>query len=185
METKDCFSHQIREPSDTFGLWFDYSRINPATGPSPWRPPPRGPCWKSGSRRSGFPKGGGGQLPRLGSLEGVHAVMGDGEVCCTAVECRAEVMRRLELHWSLGWTTPHLIHGDCHYVLASGKILDEAVRTAAREVAGGLSRAQGLPWQETYMLVSLACDLRISQVVNPLKTVRMGIPLELVRHISP
>lgn len=267
VETEDCFSHQIREPSDTFGPWFDYSRINPATGPiavegaSPGdvlevrieeiRLPEKGvvasyPGWgplgdeivgpliKIVTLDNGFaqfspeislplkpmigvigtapagepvpcgsPGPHGGNLDTLGITQGarvflpvfvpgallalgdVHAVMGDGEVCGTAVECRAEAVIHLELHRGLGWTVPHLIHGNRHYVLASGKALEEAVRAATREAVELLSRAQGLPWQEAYMLASLACDLQISQVVNPLKTVRMGIPLELVRRVSP
>jgi len=35
------------------------------------------------------------------------------------------------------------------------------------------------------MLASLVGDLQISQVVNPLKTVRMRIPLALVWNVSP
>ena len=119
------------------------------------------------------------------ALGDVHAAMADGEVCGTAVECRAEVVLRVELHRALGWTTPHLIHGDGHYILTSGKTLEEAVRLATEEAVKLLSKAQNLPCQEAYMLASLVGDLQISQVVNPLKTVRMGIPLELVRRVSP
>jgi len=33
VETEDCFSHQIVESDDVLNDNFDYSRVNPATGP--------------------------------------------------------------------------------------------------------------------------------------------------------
>jgi amidase len=267
VETEDCFSHQIQEPSDTFGPWFDYSRINPATGPifvegallgdvlevrvEEIRLPEKGvvasyPGWgplgdkvkdpmirivpldngcarfspeislplkpmigvigtvpAGGPVPCGSPGPHGGNLDTLEVTEGariflpvfvpgallalgdVHAAMGDGEVCGTAVECRAEVVLQVELHPRLGWTTPHLIRDESHYILTSGKSLKEAVRLATEEAVKLLSQAQGLTWQEAYMLASLVGDLQISQVVNPLKTVRMRIPLALVWNVSP
>ena len=266
VETEDCFSHQIVEPSDTFGPWFDYSRINPATGPiavegaapgdvlevavEEIRLPSQGvvasylgwgplgdevkepmikivPLEGEHARFSpeislplkpmigvigtapageavpcGSPGPHGGNLDTLGITRGarvflpvfvpgallalgdVHAVMADGEVCGTAVECRAEVVLRVELRPRLSWTAPHLIHGESHYILTSGRSLEEAVRLATKEAVKLLSQAQGLPWQEAYMLASLVGDLQISQVVNPLKTVRIRIPLALVRDVS-
>jgi len=263
VETEDCFSHQISEPTDTFGPWFDYSRINPATGPievegaNPgdvlevvveeihlttqgvvatypgWGPlgeqvpepeikivqierdrvlfspgislPVRpmigviGTAPKGEAVPCGSPGPHGGNLDTLMVTRGarvflpvfvpgallalgdVHAAMADGEVCGTAVECRAEVLIRLELHRGLGWKIPHLIKGGDHYVLASGRALEEAIRLATREAVGMLAHTQSLPWNEAYMLASLACDLQISQVVNPLKTVRVKIPSTLLR----
>lgn len=262
VETEDCFSHQITEPTDTFGPWFDYSRINPATGPIevegaypgdvleviveeihlatqgvvatypgwgplgeqvaepaikivqiardsvifspgvslPIRPmigvigtAPKGeavPCGSPGSHGGNLDtlmvtRGARVFLPvfvpgALLALGDVHAAMADGEVCGTAVECRAEVLIRLELHRGLGWKTPHLVMGGDHYVLASGRTLEEAIRLATCEAVGMLEHAQRLPWNEAYMLASLACDLQISQVVNPLKTVRVKIPFTLL-----
>lgn len=106
----------------------------------------------------------------------VHAVMGDGEVCGTAVECRAEVSLKIELRRGLQWQIPHILRSGEHFVLASGKTLDEAVRIATQETVLYLAAALKIPWEEAYMLMSLACDLRVSQVVNPLRTVRVRIP---------
>lgn len=262
VETEDCFSGQITEPMNAFGPWFDYSRINPATGPigvegaSPGDVlevivekivlPPQGviatyPGWGPLGREVKEPRvkivriegslvlfspgialpltpmiGVIGTAPRgkavpcsspgphggnldtveiscgarvflpvfvpgaLLALGDVHAVMADGEVCGTAVECRAEVLIRLELHHGLNWKTPHLIKDEHHYVLASGSTLEEAIHLATQETVEMLIRSKNLSWNEAYMLASLACNLRISQVVNPLKTVRMKIPSALL-----
>ncbi len=62
------------------------------------------------------------------------------------------------------------------YCIASGKDLDEAVERVLDMTFAFLKARLPLPATEIAMLMSVLCDLAICQVVDPLKTVRMGVP---------
>jgi len=48
-----------------------------------------------------------------------------------------------------------------------------------------IQEQNSLSWSEAYMLASIATDLKISQVVNPLKTVRTRIPKNIIQNSWP
>ena len=51
------------------------------------------------------------------------------------------------------------------------------------ELLAFLARGADLPWDEAYMLASIACDLRISQDVDPWRTAKLVIPKKLVPRL--
>ncbi len=110
------------------------------------------------------------------ALGDVHAVMGDGEVCGTGVECAAKVTVRVRVvrDWPVEW--PWLETEDDLMVIASAADLDAAAREATSQLVEFLHRRCGYSFDTAYMLVSTVGDLRISQVVDPLLTVRASIP---------
>ena len=59
--------------------------------------------------------------------------------------------------------------------IASHVDLKEAVAMAAERMIDYLMEKKGLSWTEAYMLISLAADARISQVVDPLMTARVEV----------
>ncbi len=105
-----------------------------------------------------------------------HALQGDGEICGTAVECsacatvRVDVRRGCDLQW------PWLSNQDRLMVIVSAETTDEAYEEATRQMVRYLVDARGMDFNDAYMLMSCVGSLNISQVVDPLLTVRAEIP---------
>ncbi|MGH3358967.1 MAG: acetamidase/formamidase family protein [Nocardioidaceae bacterium] len=115
--------------------------------------------------------------PGLGLAVGdLHAAMGDGELGGTGIEIGGRV--RLSVHRLDGhrgrW--PLVLSTDGVQVLASRPSLDDAVHDAFAEAVALMVAWHDLAWADAYRLTSVVADLRVSQVVNPRKTVRVAIP---------
>lgn len=113
----------------------------------------------------------------------LHALMADGEVCVTGLEIAGTVRARVQTAGSLHLERPVVETPDAWMALASAPSLDAAAELATRDGVGLLARGAGLPWEEAYMLASLACDLRISQDVDPWRTAKLVIPKTLMRRL--
>ncbi|WP_025640578.1 acetamidase/formamidase family protein [Schnuerera ultunensis] len=124
-----------------------------------------------------FPVNQKGALLALGDC---HAVMGDGEICFTGLEIPAEVTLEVKLikNKTIEWP---LIETDKYtMVVASGDDLDDALYAATDQAVKLLKDSLGLEWEDAYILTSISVDMKISQVVNPKKTVRAAIPKDIV-----
>ena len=120
-------------------------------------------------------------LPVLvdGALFGVgdvHASMGDGEVCGTGVECGADVTIKLGLLKNHPIKHPRIETPKEIMSVASAEGLNEAIKMALEDMVNWLHEEHGLSGEDAYVLVSLAGDVRIGQVVDPAVTVRVAIP---------
>ena len=121
-------------------------------------------------------------LPVLveGALFGVgdvHSTMGDGEVCGTGIECGAEVTIRLDLRHDFPIERPRLESPTELMTIASAEGgLEAAIKIALLDMVGWLQQDKGLSAEEAYVLVSLAGDVRIGQIVDPAVTVRVAVP---------
>jgi len=113
----------------------------------------------------------------------IHALMADGEVCGTGMEIGGSVRVQVDVVRGLGLKRPLVETRDAWMALASAPTLDEAATLATRDGVGLLARGTRLPWDEAYMLASIACDLRISQDVDPWRTAKLVIPKSLVRRL--
>lgn len=112
----------------------------------------------------------------LFSLGDTHAAQGDGEVCGTAIETAMDVVVRLSVRHDLNVQAPQYdvprgavaAHEQSAYHVCTGVGPDlmEAARDAVRATIGWLGEAHGLDRQEAYALTSVACDLRIHEVVD-------------------
>jgi len=109
------------------------------------------PVWKRGA---GFSVGDG------------HGAQGDGEVNLTAVETsltgtfRLTVRKDMKLQWPRAETPTHFITMGFH------PDLDDAARTALRQMIEFLCAGYGLNRDDAYAFCSIAVDLRITQLVN-------------------
>ncbi len=104
------------------------------------------------------------------------AVMGDGEVCGTGVGAPINVFASFDLVKGGRLPRPVIETARDWQLIASAETLEDACRIATADVIAILQRVKGFSWEEGYMLVSLVGDLKISQVVDPLMTVRLSIP---------
>jgi len=111
-----------------------------------------------------------------------HAAQGDGEVDQTAIETslrgrlRLTVRKDMSLEWPLAETPTHWI------TMGSDEDLTEATRIALNQTIDFLVRRFDLPRHEAYRLVSLAIDLRITQLVDQKVGVHAMIPKSIWRE---
>ncbi len=261
METEDCFGHRITSEDQRVDEQFDFSHVNPATGPIYVEGASPGDCllvtidkieldsqgvietapgWgvlgkevkearttiaviqdstvdfhglsftarpmigvigtapSTGAVGCSTPGQHGGNLDTREITEGsvvylpvfvpgalvaigdVHALMGDGESCGTGVECRATVTIALELAKGQDLSGPLVQDSSGLYVLFSSDTLENAVRGSLDRAVSLISAERELTWVESYMIASVACDVKISQLVNPLITARTFIPKSLL-----
>jgi acetamidase/formamidase len=110
-----------------------------------------------------------------------HAAQGDGEVDQTAIETslrgrlRLTVRKDMSLEWPVGETATHWI------TMGSDEDLAEATRITINQTIAFLSDRFGLPRGEAYRLISLAVDLRITQLVDQKLGVHAMIPKAIFR----
>jgi len=109
------------------------------------------------------------------ALGDVHAAMGDGEVCGTGLEVPAEITARFSRNEEIELCRP-MIETPTEWIsFAAAKTLDEAAKLATSDLVRFISNRHGIDFEEAYMLASVAANLKISQVVNPLMAARMSI----------
>jgi len=114
------------------------------------------------------------------ALGDCHAVMGDGEVCVAGCEINSEVMLKVDVIKSKEINWPIVETNDSMMIVVSGKNLEEASKEATRTAVEYLMKGLNLSWDDAYMLASLVVDLKISQLVDPNKTVRAVIPKNIL-----
>lgn len=114
------------------------------------------------------------------ALGDVHALMGDGEVLICGLETAAEVTVRVTVIKEKWLPTPFLSCGGRVMTIQSAETLDEAGHLAANRMYDFVKSATGMEDVQTGMLMSLVSDMAVCQVVDPLKTVRVEIPEEIL-----
>ena len=115
------------------------------------------------------------------SVGDLHAVMGEGEVANCGVEIEGHVELKMDVLKQTGVTYPMLENKEQWITIAYGSTLDEASGKAAVQMFQFLCKKMGLGEVDAGMLLDMAGDLMICQIVNPMKTVRMEVPKWLVR----
>jgi len=118
-----------------------------------------------------------GALLAVGDL---HARMGDGEVVGVGIEAAGEVDLRVDLLPGQTIEMPLLENDTAWMVIAAAPTLDAAAAAAVDYLTRLLSAAGRLTREEAGMLLSIAGDLRICQIVDPLMTVRFEIPKHIL-----
>jgi acetamidase/formamidase len=109
----------------------------------------------------------------LFSAGDVHAAMGDGEVCGTAIECAGSATIRFQIEEGAGLRFPeYLTKGEeapkGGYVTTTGIAPDlmRATKESVRGMIAHLHRKFGLTKEEAYVLCSVAADVRVHEVVD-------------------
>ncbi len=98
-----------------------------------------------------------------------HAAQGDGEVSGTAIETSMSGVIEVQLHkdqnllWPRAETPTHYVSMGLH------TDLDEAARSATREMVEFLVSEKGMDRGDAYILCSVALDLRVTQLVDGVK----------------
>jgi len=119
-----------------------------------------------------FPVKVSGAMLAMGDL---HAAMGDGEVVISGVEIAGEVTVKVDVIKGKSITDPMVERDDAFYTIASGPTLDAAAKKASNNMFKFLKQRLNLENNQIAMLMSIICDLQVSQVVDPEKTARMRV----------
>src|SRR5215467_2112221 len=117
----------------------------------------------------------------------LHAAMGDGEVCVSAIECpgrarfRFGLVKRTKLSWprysSKGEAPPKK---GFHVTVGIAPDLMDAARFAVRNMIAYLTDNYQLTREDAYVLCSVAADLRVHELVDkPNWVVGAMIPMDL------
>ena len=106
----------------------------------------------------------------------MHAVMGDGEVSVSGAEVAGHATVTLTALPGLSIDTPLLETADEFGVIFSAPSLDEAADGAVHRMVDLVAARTGQDPADLVMLFSLCGDVRVSQMVDPNKTVRFMVP---------
>lgn len=113
-----------------------------------------------------------GALLALGDL---HACMGDGEIGGCGAEIPGRVTLQVSILHQRQKPYPMVETNETLLVLSSRKTVEDAWQAAAESLHAFLTEETNLTSQEAVMLLSLAGNLCLCQVVNPNKTAGMWI----------
>lgn len=108
-----------------------------------------------------------------------HAMQGDGEVSLTGIETsmrgtvEVHLRKGERLRWPRAETPTHFITMGLH------PDLDEAARMATREMIDYLVSERGIPRDDAFILVSIAVDLHVTQLVDGTKGIHAMVPKSL------
>ncbi len=111
--------------------------------------------------------------------------MGDGELSGTGIGVPIDVFARLDVVQGWSIQRPLIETATEWQFVASGETLEDACRLASNDAIDAVARARNWRREDAYMFVSVAGDLRISQVVNPLRTVRLAVRKAQVGPLRP
>ncbi len=110
------------------------------------------------------------------SMGDLHALQADGEVLFCGIEVAGRVTVKVDVVKGKELATPILETESHFYVIGSAENLEEAAKVTMDWTHSFLKERTNLTNNEVGMLMSLLCDLQISQIVDPLITCRMAIP---------
>lgn len=118
------------------------------------------------------------------SISDPHAYQGDGEICGTAIETSADVKLKVKVHKSKNIRFPQAdvretVNSKLILAMGIANDLHTAARYAFENMVERMSE-RGLKPDETYILCSVAGNLRISEIVDePNFVVSLTIPEEI------
>ena len=117
------------------------------------------------------------------SMGDLHAVMGDGEVLICGMEAAGAVTVKVTVLHDTVLPTPCLLSSDMFCTIQSAADLDKASRDASHAMLRFLQQETEMDTAACGMLLSLAGNLSICQIVNPEKTVRLELSRKILKDL--
>lgn len=110
-----------------------------------------------------------------------HGLQGDGEVCVSAIEMALEGTFELIVRKDLRFRRPRA-ETPTHFITMGFDVdLDTAAKNATRDMLALIVEITELGREDAYSLMSLACDLRVTQMVNISRGVHAMIAKDVLR----
>lgn len=112
----------------------------------------------------------------------LHACMGDGELSGTGIEIAGKVTLKASVIKCRPIESPVIETKNSLYMIATDLDFDRAMKRSCHYAVELLMQKLGLPFPDAYRLMSAACDIRVSQVVDGVITTKVRIPRQLIGH---
>jgi acetamidase/formamidase len=109
-----------------------------------------------------------------------HAIQGDGEVSLTALETCLAGEFRLTVRHGRSLARPAALTTDHLITMAFDEDLDRAAATALSDMLDLLIDLEGWKDTDAYVFASMACDLRVTQLVNGNKGIHALVSRQLL-----
>lgn len=122
-----------------------------------------------------------GGLLALGDL---HAAMGDGESFYTGLEVSGEVELEINVRKDLKMDIPFVKAGDKFASIATEKDVAGALKKSMEKLVKFVTDNGEMDFYDAGFICGLYANLEISQVVDPLKTARMSIKLDILDKLG-
>ena len=114
----------------------------------------------------------------------LHAKMADGEISGSGVEMEGSVKLCVTKAPDFGIDMPVVETGNEFLLISSEGTIEKAIRKGVSAACSLMQKSLNLKFSDAYRLASIACDVRICQIVNPIVTVRVAVPKQLVSGYS-
>lgn len=105
----------------------------------------------------------------------MHSSMGDGEIMGSGLEIAGEIEVHVEVVKENKFPLPFVETEDLYATLASRETMEEASKLALDNMVKFVQENSDLTFNQAGMLLSIAGDLKVSQAVNPNKTMRVEL----------
>ena len=113
-----------------------------------------------------------GALLAMGDM---HSSMGDGEIMGSGLEVAGEIEVNVEVIKDNNYPLPFIETDELYATLASRETMEEASKVALDHMVEVIREKTDLTFNQAGMFLSLAGDLKVSQAVNPNKTMRVEV----------
>jgi amidase len=105
-----------------------------------------------------------------------HAVISDGIISGTGIECSASVRARIGLNKSTKLDRPIIEQADTIQILGWGPTVEAATEDASRGAVDFVASRTPLSREEAYMLLGITGELRVGTSPRPVMCARLMIP---------
>lgn len=118
------------------------------------------------------------------SIGDLHAIMGDGETGGCGLEVSGEVTVKVDVVKNKVLPLPMVIQDNKLMTISTESTIDKANRQAVINMHQFLVNELKMDVHEAGFLISLVGDLRVCQIVDPLMTARMELPIDILEKYN-
>ena len=118
------------------------------------------------------------------AIADLHACMGDGELSGTGIETAGKVCVKVTVIKNKQIEIPIIETDDSIYTIATEATYEKGIEVAVADMVALLQRNLDLDFPDAYRLLSATCDIRISQVVNGVYTLKVRVPRYVINDRS-
>lgn len=110
-----------------------------------------------------------------------HAVISDGIISGTGVECAVTLKACIELNKGRDVARPIVEHEDTIQIVGTGPSVEAATEDASRAAVDFVADHTDLSREESYMLLGIVGELRVGTSPRPIMAARLIIPRQVLR----
>ena len=118
------------------------------------------------------------------SIGDLHALMGDGEIGVSGIEIAGSVKVKVDVIKNIDLPSPFLVSEDKFMTISSDKNLMKSCEISSKNMYNFLVNELKIEKEEAVFILTSIGDLKICQIVDPLVTTRMELPLYLLKKYN-